>query len=74
MTTYYLIEKIEDKRMDSCLEYIYKNSEPICTLIIDENYFIKRYEINDFMYYVHIKNGSVSKICIYRERSEIKWN
>lgn len=69
MLTYKLYKKVEDESMDSVLEFVYKNADQKCLLIIDANYYIKRYEWQDILYYVHIKNGAVSKICIYQKEN-----
>ena len=67
MLTYKLLEKEESNRIDEIIEFIYHEARKICELIIDNSYYIKRYEFDDMLYYVHVKNGSVVKVCIYRK-------
>ena len=66
MLIYNLVDKCEDKRIDDYLEYIYGTCNLECKLIIDGNYFIKRYTYNNLLYYVHIRDGKCFKVCCYR--------
>ena len=38
-----------------------------CRLEIDDTYYIDRYTNDAYMYYVHVKNGSLVKVCVYKE-------
>lgn len=68
MLFYKLVEKIEDNRIDEMVLFIYKEANLDCILFVDgENYYIRRCLYNDILYYVHVKNGSVVKVCIYQE-------
>lgn len=41
-----------------------------CDLIIDKDYHIERFTFGKYLFYVHIKEGRLEKVCVYREKDK----
>jgi len=66
MKTYKLVKRITDEneiRIFAHTENWVVESE----LQIEDNYYIRRILNNDWLYYIHIKDDKIIKICVYRE-------
>lgn len=74
MKTYHLVEKVaKDYTGDemtgafALISYalLAQEGKKECKLIIDENYYIERYTNKKRLYYVHVKDGHLMKVCVY---------
>lgn len=64
MKTYRLVEKIEDERKTFYARMAHAGKKD-CELIIDDNYYIERFIHKEMLYYVHVKDGRLMKVCVY---------
>lgn len=68
MKTYDLVNEWTDDnkgyfaRMASC-------GTKECELTVDKDYYIERFTFGNYLFYVHVKEGELEKVCVYRERN-----
>ena len=67
---YKLVNKFTDDTSMSSWVRIALNGILENVLIISEDYYIERYLSEDYLFYIHIKNGGLTKVCVYRKENE----
>ena len=69
MKTYHLIQKITD---ESCGAWarIALAGKLKCELRLNTTQIIRRYESKKHMFYVHITNAALTKVCVYERRKK----
>ena len=69
MKTYHLVEKVTEDNKErfalTACALLAQAGKKECKLIIDENYYIERYTKKKMLYYVHVKDGRLMKVCVY---------
>lgn len=70
MSIYKLKSKIETTGEMGVWARIAKSGHLDCVLEIDEDYYIKRYINRSMLFYVHIKEGKLVKVCVYEKEKK----
>lgn len=67
MMTYELVNRITDNKM-SDFHRLAQDGRLQSTLIIDNDYYIERWLKRPYLYYIHFKNNTLVKVCVYKEK------
>ena len=70
MSIYKLKEKVETAGEMGVWARIAKSGRLDCVLNIDENYYIQRYISRSMLFYIHIKDGRLIKVCVYEKEKK----